>query len=180
MFTFHDLLDTTAPHAYTLGVVLVAALLTALISQSIKNITPPSETAAPAKTFARPAAAPTDYTPDTLPDPVLYRPFRHGPNFITMGIRKLDWDNWIEMDKYYPRYHDLKASELRKDFKAHVKFLDTPQLRLACFEVYDEMTGYMTERYPKIFTIADGFLRNAGTGEKFAHPPSMSFALCPL
>ncbi|KAJ9267121.1 hypothetical protein DTO212C5_6039 [Paecilomyces variotii] len=32
--------------------------------------------------------------------PQLYRPFRHGPNFITMGIRKMDWNEWIEMDSY--------------------------------------------------------------------------------
>ncbi|KAF4499094.1 hypothetical protein FAGAP_4741 [Fusarium agapanthi] len=174
MFRFQDLLDTTAPHAYALGAVLVVALLAtlarSLLAQSFKRAS--GETAAPATPFVRPTAAPTDYTADSLPDPILYRPFRHGPNFITMGIRRLDWDRWIEMDKYYPRYHDIKAAELKNDFEGHVKFVDTPELRLACFEVYDEVTGYLTERYPNIFTIADGFLRNAVTGEKFAHPPT--------
>ncbi|KAF5662521.1 hypothetical protein FCIRC_11486 [Fusarium circinatum] len=179
MFRFQDLLDTTASHAYTLGAVLVVALLAtlarSLLAQPSKRAS--REIATPAKPFVRPTAAPTDYTADSLPDPILYRPFRHGPNFITMGIRRLDWDRWIEMDKYYPHYHDIKAAELKKDFEGHVKFVDTPELRLACFEVYDEVTGYLTERYPNIFSIADGFLRNAVTGGKFAHPPSMSLAL---
>ncbi|GLI72179.1 hypothetical protein PoHVEF18_000349 [Penicillium ochrochloron] len=37
-----------------------------------------------------------------------------------MGIRKLSWDNWIEMDSYFLRYHAMKVSELKKDFNAHV------------------------------------------------------------
>ncbi|KAF5234308.1 hypothetical protein FAUST_7693 [Fusarium austroamericanum] len=176
MFTFQDLVETAASHAFAVGAVLFTALLAIFarpwLAQSFKRASGGTAAPAKAKPFVRPTAAPTDYTPDSLPDPVLYRPFRHGPNFITMGIRKLDWDHWIQMDKYYPRYHDIKAAELKKDFEGHVKFVDTPELRLACFEVYDEVTGYLTERYPKIFTIADGFLRNAVTGEKFAHPPT--------
>ena len=39
-------------------------------------------------------------------DPHAYRPFRHGPNFVTMGIRKMDFNNWIEMDSNFLSYHD--------------------------------------------------------------------------
>lgn len=70
--------------------------------------------------FVKPLPSPHPDDP-TSNNPKLYRPFRHGPNFITMGIRKLHWDNWIEMDSYFLRYHDMKAAELKKDFKEHIK-----------------------------------------------------------
>ncbi|KAI5461867.1 hypothetical protein BGZ63DRAFT_424721 [Mariannaea sp. PMI_226] len=102
--------------------------------------------------------------------PQLYRPFRHGVTHVTMGIRKLDWDNWIEMDCNYLRYHDLKVSELEKDLSAHVKYVDNAVTRDACFEVLEELTAYLTARYPKIFQIRDGILHNTLTKEKFNYP----------
>ncbi|KAF4458699.1 hypothetical protein FALBO_14559 [Fusarium albosuccineum] len=98
--------------------------------------------------------------PPPLPDfdldgtkPQLYRPFRHGPNHVTMGIRKLDWDNWIEMDSNFLPYHNIKVSELKKDLAAHVQYVDNAMTRDACFEVLEELTTYLTARYPKIFQL---------------------------
>ena len=51
-------------------------------------------------------------------DPKLYRPFRHGPNFVTMKIRKMNWNQWIEMDSNFLPFHDKKISELEKDVDA--------------------------------------------------------------
>ncbi|KAH7133815.1 hypothetical protein EDB81DRAFT_695501 [Dactylonectria macrodidyma] len=104
--------------------------------------------------------------------PQLYRPFRHGPNHVTMGIRKLDWDSWIEMDSNFFRYHDVKVSELEKDIDAHVQYLDNAVTRDACFEMLEELTTYLTLRYPKIFQLDGGILRNTLTGEKFNYPAS--------
>lgn len=103
-------------------------------------------------------------------DPKLYRPFRHGKNFVTMGIRKLDWNNWIEMDSYFLRYHDMKASELKKDINAHVKYVDNAVTRDACFEVYEELVRYLTHRYPEVFQLKDSILHNTLTDEKFQYP----------
>ncbi|KAM0467871.1 hypothetical protein ACHAP7_011493 [Fusarium lateritium] len=104
--------------------------------------------------------------------PQLYRPCRHGPNHVTMGIRKLDWNNWIEMDSNFLWYHDLKVSELEKDIDAHVQYVDNAVTRDACFEVLEELTAYLTARYPKIFQLSDGILRNTLTGEVFNYPAS--------
>ncbi|WZH43081.1 hypothetical protein QYS62_004083 [Fusarium acuminatum] len=104
--------------------------------------------------------------------PQLYRPCRHGPNHVTMGIRKLDWNNWIEMDSNFLWYHDLKVSELEKDIDAHVQYVDNAVTRDACFEVLEELTAYLTARYPKIFQLNDGILRNTLTGEAFTYPAS--------
>ncbi|KAM5378659.1 hypothetical protein ACJZ2D_004458 [Fusarium nematophilum] len=120
--------------------------------------------------FKTPSPKPLDFDLDTKPQ--LYRPFRHGPNHVTMGIRKLDWDSWIEMDSNFLRYHDLKVSELEKDLPAHVQYVDNDVTRDACFEVLEELTAYLTARYPKIFQLSGGVLRNTLTGESFDYPAS--------
>ncbi|KAJ9259875.1 hypothetical protein DTO195F2_4752 [Paecilomyces variotii] len=102
--------------------------------------------------------------------PQLYRPFRHGPNFITMGIRKMDWNEWIEMDSYFKWYHDMKVSELENDLDAHIKYVDNAVTRDACFEVLEELTQYLCHRYPSIFQLKEKILHNVLTGEKFSWP----------
>ncbi|RFN43638.1 wlm-like protein [Fusarium flagelliforme] len=133
---------------------------------------------------AKTAAKPDDIewktpSPKPLPDfdldvtkPQLYRPFRHGPNHVTMGIRKLDWNNWIEMDSNFMWFHDTKVSELEKDIDAHVQYVDNAVTRDACFEVLEELTAWLTVRYPKIFSLEGGKLRNSLTGEAFDYPAS--------
>lgn len=124
------------------------------------------------KLFVTPLPPPViDDPPSTSPK--LYRPFRHGPNFITMGIRKLSWDNWIEMDSYFLRYHDMKASELKRDFNAHVKYVDNATTKDACFELYEELVRYLTHRYPKIFHLEGGKVHNSLTEERFPFPACM-------
>ena len=120
-------------------------------------------------------------SPKPLPDfdldvtkPQLYRPFRHGPNHVTMGIRKLDWNNWIEMDSNFMWFHDTKVSELEKDIDAHIQYVDNAVTRDACFEVLEELTAWLTVRYPKIFSLEGGKLRNSLTGEAFDYPASKS------
>ena len=94
-----------------------------------------------------------------------------------MGIRKLDWDNWIEMDSNYKRYHDLKVAELEKDIDAHVQYYDDDVTKDACFEMLEELTRYLTHRYPRIFYLADGVLHNSVTGEKLRYPAGGSSSL---
>lgn len=120
----------------------------------------------------------TDIDPNTK-SPKLYRPFRRGPNHITMGIRRVDWDNWIEMDSYFLRYHETKASELKKDFNEHVKYVDNEVTKDACFEVYEELATFLTHRYPKIFQRKENIIHNTLTNEYFPYPAStvpISFA----
>lgn len=121
--------------------------------------------------------------PEPLPDfdlsndPEKYRPFRHGPSHVTMGIRKLDWNDWIQLDSNYIRYHDLKASELAKDLPAHVQYVDNDVTNDACFELLEELTAYLTNRYPKIFQLTGDTLKNMITGETFHYPArELSFA----
>lgn len=126
------------------------------------------------KPFITPLPAPAPSDP-SLTSPKPYRPFRHGRNFVTMGIRKLDWNEWIQMDANYLRYHDLKASELQKDFQSHVKYVDNAVTRLACHELYEELVRYLTHRYPDVYRLDGGKVHNSLTGEAFAFPAGVSF-----
>jgi hypothetical protein len=87
-----------------------------------------------------------------------------------MGIRKMDWNEWIEMDSNFISYHDTKVSELEKDVKTRVQHVDNEITRLACFEVLDELTQYLTHRYPDVFQLRNGIIYNTVTGEEFKYP----------
>jgi hypothetical protein len=75
-----------------------------------------------------------------------------------MGIRKMDWNEWIEMDSNFVRFHDTKVYELEKDLPARVQYVDNETTRLACFEVLEELTQYVTQRYPDVFQLRNGFI----------------------
>jgi hypothetical protein len=123
-----------------------------------------------AQPFQTPSPKPLENYNLELTDPKLYRPFRHGPSFVTMGIRKMDWNEWIEMDSNFLKYHDTKVSELEKDVNARVQYVDNEVTRLACFEVLEELTQYLTKRYPEVFQLHSGILHNTVTGERFQYP----------
>jgi hypothetical protein len=67
-------------------------------------------------------------------------------------------------------YHDTKVQELNDDLEAHVKYRDNAVTRDACFEVYEELTRYLTHRYPSIFQLQGNILRNLATKEEFQYP----------
>ena len=62
--------------------------------------------------FKRPAAEPYPEWDVHKTDPLPYRPFRHGPYYITMGLRTMKWDEWIELDNHYPKFHADKARRI--------------------------------------------------------------------
>ncbi|KAK3179131.1 hypothetical protein K4F52_009377 [Lecanicillium sp. MT-2017a] len=88
-----------------------------------------------------------------------------------MGIRKLDWNDWIQMDSNFQRYHDLKTSELKKDLSAHIQYVDDRVTRDACFEVLEELVRYLPHRYPGVFRHQGSLVENVITKETFALPP---------
>ena len=62
--------------------------------------------------FKRPAAPPHPDWDVYRSDPRPYRPFRYGPYNITMGLRTMQWDEWIELDNHYPRFHQDKKRRI--------------------------------------------------------------------
>ena len=64
--------------------------------------------------FQRPAPKPyPDWNVYTT-KPLTYRPFRYGPYHITMGLRTMRWDEWIELDNHFFRFHADKARRIRE------------------------------------------------------------------
>ena len=43
-----------------------------------------------------------------------YRPFRWGPYHITMGLRAMQWDEWIELDNNYLKFHADKRRRIEQ------------------------------------------------------------------
>ena len=64
--------------------------------------------------FKRPAATPYPAWDVHKTDPLPYRPFRHGPYHITMGLRNMQWDDWIELDNHYLKFHSEKVRRIEE------------------------------------------------------------------
>lgn len=47
-------------------------------------------------------------------EPLPYRPFKYGPHHITMGLRTMKWDEWIELDNQYLEWHAIKAKRIEE------------------------------------------------------------------
>lgn len=96
--------------------------------------------------------------------PIPYRAFRHKYT-ITMGIRNMEWDSWIELDNEWLKYHQEKlqrVADLGTDL-----YGTFPEARAAAFELLDEFWLYLPARYPALFRQLDTGIENLLTGEVF-------------
>ncbi|CAF1038714.1 unnamed protein product [Rotaria magnacalcarata] len=83
--------------------------------------------------------------------PLLYRPFKYGPDyFITMGIRRLDWNDWIELDNEWKIYHKEKLSRLSQD-RASDLCKTAPEAYDGALETMELLSQYLVHRYPSLF-----------------------------
>lgn len=62
--------------------------------------------------FKRPRTTPLQGWDVHSSEPLPYRPFRHSPYHITMGLRTMQWDEWIELDNHYLRFHADKSKRI--------------------------------------------------------------------
>ena len=46
--------------------------------------------------------------------PLPYRPFKYGAYHITMGLRTMKWEEWIELDNQFPKFHADKVRRIRE------------------------------------------------------------------
>ncbi|KAG9825077.1 hypothetical protein KCU77_g15127, partial [Aureobasidium melanogenum] len=102
--------------------------------------------------FKRPTAAPyPDWSLETT-KPLPYRPFRYGPKYnITMGLRTMNWDEWIELDNHYPRFHADKKRRIEERGSKCFHTDPSPQVFDGAVELLEELCGYLPERYPSMF-----------------------------
>ncbi|KAG0137982.1 hypothetical protein HOY82DRAFT_547201 [Tuber indicum] len=112
-------------------------------------------------------------TPPPYPDwdisttkPLPYRPFRYGPKYsITMGLRKMPFEEWIELDNQFPTYHSIKASRiLSRGARASTT---NPVAYDAAVELLEHLVDYLPARYPSLYTRTRAGMHNTYTGEAF-------------
>jgi len=170
--------------AFTYFIVAVTNLIRARRQNNPRPSTPNLEKRSPFKTpdrppgvwppsdFTRPPATPYPSFSLTTTKPLPYRPFRHGPKYnITMGLRNMNWDEWIELDNQYMQFHDLKARRMEERGAKCIK--TAPEAIPAAVELLEELSSYLPQRYPTVFQtippsegMKNGF-RNLATGEIF-------------
>lgn len=64
--------------------------------------------------FKRPVAPPLLDWDVHKTEPLPYRPFKYGPYHITMGLRSMQWDEWIELDNHFLKYHADKSRRIEE------------------------------------------------------------------
>ncbi|KAF1816203.1 hypothetical protein P152DRAFT_504931 [Eremomyces bilateralis CBS 781.70] len=114
--------------------------------------------------FKRPAAAP--YQDWSLEDtkPLPYRPIRH-QYFVTMGLRSMQWDEWIELDNHYMTYHDRKAERMKE--RGDKCCRTAPEAFDGAVELVEEFCDYLPQRYPNLYRKTEVGMDNLVTGETF-------------
>lgn len=116
------------------------------------------------ESFKTPVPRPYPHWDAQKTRPLPYRAFKHKYN-ITMGIRNMEWDSWIELDNEWMKFHQEKLDRLKeKGDEVHGTY---PEARDAAFELLDEFWLYLPNRYPTLFRQLDSGLENLLTGERF-------------
>ncbi|KAJ5917352.1 hypothetical protein N7466_010906 [Penicillium verhagenii] len=116
--------------------------------------------------FKRPTAKPyLDWDVHTS-KPIPYRPFRYGPKyFTTMGLRSMKFDEWIELDNHYLKFHADKAKRIEE--RGEKCYGTAPEAMDGAIELLEELCDYLPERYPSMFTKTPTGITNKVTQETF-------------
>jgi len=90
-------------------------------------------------------------------NPPPYRPFRWGKYNITMGIRNMDWSEWIEVDNQLSRYHAIRSDRISSKGEKVVRTLPSrdgvPGGHEAAQELVYELSEYLSRRYPDTYSV---------------------------
>ena len=100
--------------------------------------------------FKRPTAAPYPDWDIQATKPLPYRPFKHGSYHITMGLRTMQWDDWIELDNQFPRFHAEKTRRIAE--RESKCCMTAPEAYPAALELLEELCDYLPQRYPTLYT----------------------------
>ncbi|KAJ6478469.1 hypothetical protein C8R47DRAFT_632193 [Mycena vitilis] len=128
--------------------------------------------------FIYPEFNPSPHTLNEIKPP-MYRPFRWGEYHVTMGIRSMQWEEWIELDDQHDAYYRIRKDRFKRKGQDLVQVLP-PSTRArdseetvhigggapGAIELVHELAEYLSRRYPKTFEIT-------------RHAPSKSLATYP-
>jgi len=79
----------------------------------------------------------------------------------------MDWNEWIELDNHYLKYHDDKVRRIAERGNKCYRTADEPQVFDGAVELLEELCGYLPERYPTMFKKTDVGMDNIVTNESF-------------
>ncbi|EMD40976.1 hypothetical protein CERSUDRAFT_111549 [Gelatoporia subvermispora B] len=90
--------------------------------------------------------------------PIPYRPFRWGEYFVTMGIRGMQWDQWIEPDQQFVEFFRIKQERIKTRGPGVVR---TEAARPGVVgagheparELMYELAEYLSRRYPSVYEV---------------------------
>ncbi|KAJ3518428.1 hypothetical protein NM688_g9440 [Phlebia brevispora] len=90
--------------------------------------------------------------------PIPYRPFKWGEYFVTMGIRSMHWDEWIELDRDFFHYFKIREQRINTRRDRLVRTLPTtPGVveggHAGATELVEELAEYLSARFPTIYTV---------------------------
>lgn len=80
----------------------------------------------------------------------------------------MQWDDWIELDNEFLKYHALKTSRIAERGEKCCK--TAPEAWDAAVELLEELCEYLPERYPSLFEVLEDSregVKNLETGEIF-------------
>ncbi|KAF9807489.1 hypothetical protein IEO21_08185 [Rhodonia placenta] len=88
--------------------------------------------------------------------PIPYRPFRWGEYHVTMGIRSMPSNEWIEIDQQFFDYHKIVGYRIKTRGDRAVKINDAqPGIvgsgHAAAQEFVHELAEYLSQRYPALY-----------------------------
>ena len=114
----------------------------------------------------RPATPPYPDRSVHTTKPLPYRPFKYGPKYpITMGLRAMSMDEWIELDNQFPNFHSEKSQRI---VSLGSKIAQTTPAGLdGAYELLEEFRNYLPQPYPSLFRKTSIGIDNLLTGERF-------------
>ncbi|OAG42112.1 hypothetical protein AYO21_03566 [Fonsecaea monophora] len=98
--------------------------------------------------------------------PAYSRSWKGSRYLMTMGIRKLDVNDWLIIDDLYPSEHRDKVARLQTPEREVVfQYLDGTYE--ACLEGLEIIVRYLTTRYPHVFVLEGDYVVNNLMGERY-------------
>jgi len=77
----------------------------------------------------------------------------------------MGWDEWIELDNHYPKYHARKAERIAQRGARCCR--TAPEAYDGAVELVEELCTYLPQRYPSLYKKTDVGMDNLWSGESF-------------
>ena len=81
-----------------------------------------------------------------------------------MGIRSANFEDWIELDNHFPRFHHDKQVRIAQRGEQCCK--TAPEAYPAALELLDDLVTYLPARYPSLYERTNTGIKNLWSGEE--------------